>query len=158
LKLPTDNSIDWDYFIPRHLVSSSTATHISQPSVDSHNHVPSSTQTVTRDIHGTRDPGLSYQQPRLNLSALDKPQNNREYSFDWTVTPAIDSGYGTQDQYEGESSMPSDHYPSTEPLQPHSKDTSTTVMFATGSSESSEVNYQEYLNLDEDTIGEIEGE
>lgn len=117
---------------------------------------PSFTRSVRRNVQATRDPGPSGQQPRLNLNALDMHRDSGEYPFDWTVTPAIDSGYGTQDQHDGESSIPSDPFSSIERYPLHSEDTSAAVMFTTGSSEASEVNYTEYLNVDEDTIREVE--
>jgi len=145
----------YDYFIPSHLLSNSATPVMYQPPIETSDPAPSFTQSMRRNVQATRDPGPSDQQPRLNINAFNMHRDSGEYPFDWTVTPAIDSGYGTQDQHDGESSIPSDPSSSIE-LYPLHSDTSAAVMFTTGNSEASEVNYTEYLNVDEDTIREVE--
>lgn len=142
--------------VPKHLTWSSSRNDTYKFPVHVDNIDNSIAQTVQDETQSIGTPGSldDEQRPRLDLNALDKQQSDDSYPFDWTVKPAIDSGYGTQEQREEDLLFSEDPYSFVAPHLLHSNDTSAAVIFTTGNSEEAGISYNKNLNLEEETIGD----
>lgn len=136
--------------VPKHLVPNPSGNHICNVNnIDPYLIQP--TASTSRGI-GYSEVLRDQHKLQLNRNTLEKHRGEDNYEFDWSVTRAIDSGYGSgnvQEPQEPDASFSQDPSVSlTQPfLQPADKQTA--VMWTLGNSDGTGIYYPDYVNLEE---------